>query len=126
MKPKAISMSSEEVVAALASSLATDISRLIDNHVKDLGPEAPIYFSSQFVAAFVTARACSALMVPEGVAREVDQYAIVSKNFENFKMAVQEATSSGFSAAMSHFSGRTAEYYCQINLVPEPLSKTVN
>lgn len=48
------------------------------------------------------------------------------KNFSEFKEQVQDMVALSFQTAMSHYGGKTMEYYCQIRPVPEPVNGTVN
>lgn len=112
----------EESVEILAKALALEMSKLIDGHG---GPTVNSIFASQFIAAFVAARACRSLSVDPQVP-EHKRYDASSKAFLGYLNQTSEAVSAGFTAAMSQFSGQTVEYYCQIKLVPEVASSSIN
>jgi len=118
-------LTTQELVSSLAKTLALEMSKLIDNQAEHRGGDAAFHLSTQLLAAFVAARACNSLKVP-GNLTPPQQFEVACASFQTFKVACQEAVAAGFTAAMSEFSGQHVEYYCQIKVVPEPLSKLVN
>jgi|SRR5579859_1720362 len=48
------------------------------------------------------------------------------KHFNNLKHSIEEDVAKAFTQALSEYSGISTEYYCQIRLVPEPKSTSIN
>lgn len=50
-------------------------------------------------------------------------YVITKENFSGLKIQVQNSIARGFEQAFGEFTGRSVEYYCVINPVPEAINK---
>lgn len=53
--------------------------------------------------------------------QEVEKY--IGENYIIARQMLQEGLADAFGTALSDYSGRKAEYYCQIRPVPSPLNK---
>lgn len=77
-----------------------------------------------FIARFIGAYVYQALMQkPEKACGKEELLKFTKENFKASKQAVQDAVSAAFSGAMSAFSGKDIEYYCQVKVVPEVKGK---
>lgn len=107
--------------------LTNETFKLIDSKNKSNGPEAGRYVATTYLARFVGTLLFRTLTERNQLnTTKEEQEDFVMKNAAELKTAIQEAVSMGFQSAMTQFSGRQIEYYCQIKPVPEPVSNKVN
>lgn len=80
-----------------------------------------------FIAQFMGVLIYQALTIdhPPGMTSQ-EKYERTKKNYENMKLAIQEAVSVAFKSAMISFSKKDIEYYCLIKTVPEQKSRLFN
>lgn len=100
---------------------------MVEEMCKLLKAHAPDKFGvmmSAFLATFVGNMVYKKLQEkPETAMSKEDLFKFTKDNFIGVRMQVQEAVAAGVSGAMTTYSGKHVEYYCQVKPVPEPISK---
>lgn len=107
--------------------MAVELVKLIDAQGVNNGPEITQAIISHFLSSFtaLTVLKCLGEKPSSGKGSE-EEYQLASTRFLAHKILIQEAVAAAFSGALSEFTGRNVEYYCQIKLVPEPINDLVN
>lgn len=125
MKSNTQYISIDDWISAYSKTMALELIGLIDGQRKEKGDLVGKALTLQFLAAFTAASVVRSLgNQREGTSAE--QFEAASKGFLEHKVSVQDAVAAGFSGAMREYSGKSVDYYCQIKVVPEVVSKSVN
>lgn len=110
----------QEYASDLGELMSEDVFKMIERQT-GTNKEAAKYIQAMFVSRFVQMVVASALEENKHVSDKE-----LLKVMSETKMALQNAVAAGFQNAMTEFSGRQVEYYCQIKVVPEPVSNKLN
>jgi hypothetical protein len=111
----------------LAQTLTIENFRLIDGKLRNYSPKEVRYVAATLVSRFVGALVYRTLTEEQAINQTKEQHeAFIMKNAADLKNQIQNAVAAAFQNAMSAFSGQPVEYYCQIKVVPEPKSTTLN
>lgn len=111
----------------IADMMVVESLKIIDSKTKKDGDEAFRQVSAKFIERLIaslmykTLTEESKLKLPSKALEDLH-----IKNANDMKLALQDSVSQGFQYAMTAYSGRTMEYYCQIKLVPQQLSTKIN
>lgn len=120
-------ISLEDWRCKLSKEITEEILKIVDREQDSLGREFALSLISTFMATFISAVVYQALSEEvKNSKNEVDKkktYDKVYKNLSDMKEGMQDAIAAGFQGAMSTFSGKPIEYYCQIKTIPEPMNK---
>lgn len=108
-------LSIEEWTENLIRTLIMENIKLLAEEEKRLGAHYKGHLFTSFLASFVGALLYKTV---EGKAKS-------SKAFVTMQGLVEDAVAAGFSGAVTQATGKSAEYYCQVKVVPEPSSKEV-
>jgi len=102
--------------------LVDETFKLLDAQTKN-GKAATKEVASIFVARFTGVLLYRTLTDSNDIKDKNELYLHTSKNFSDLKSKLQDAVAAGFSGAMSKFTKKHVEYYCQVKPVPEPINK---
>ena len=111
----------------LANDMVTRTMKYIDSTVEKKGGDteaAAQFLCLMFIARFIGVmlfRCLSRDGKPQ-LTRD-EEYKQTTKSMGMLKAHIQEAVSLGFSGAMTTFTGKQIDYYCQIRPVPEAMGK---
>lgn len=107
--------------------MADEALKLIDAQGNKRGPEVKRALIIHFMARVLTSTVFTVLHErPEKVKDKKERLDFNKKNYAEFKEQICEMIGMSFSTALSHYSGKSIEYYCVIKPIPDPLSKAVN
>lgn len=111
----------------LAIKLTIENFKFLDRALIGYSEKEIRYVSVSLLNKFFGALIYRTLVEPKTLnqsALEHEQY--VMKNMGDLKNQIQDCIANSFQEAMGAFTGQPVEYYCQIKVVPEPTSTTVN
>jgi len=121
-------LNNEDWVDDISSLLAKESIELLltqgENRGEGLGELLIINFIAKFVGMTVLTTLKSEPV--EKKASNKDKCKFVMENYAGLKSEMQEAIAAGFAGAFESFTGKPVDYYCTIQPVPEPTSKSVN
>lgn len=126
MAPKT-SESFESWVSKFSDMVAVETIKLVDGRMKEHGPSAGRKVTAHVIGRMIGLtlyHTLNDMSKDKGLDKEA-QCKYVEKNFARAKHEILEAVSAGFSGAMTTWSGKTVEYYCQVKIAPEPDKKKV-
>ncbi len=80
--------------------------------------------SIPFIRFFLTSLVTSVLMetMPKDWSKQ-KQHDHIHNNYKELKKSIEDLAADAFSNALSSYSGKNCEYYCQITVVPNPVNK---
>lgn len=117
---------SDSLKIAISQKLIEDVFLTILKEEK----KNPVFKKDELILHFLTAAVGSLVYTrlmekPKGkkAKSEEEVYEFTRDNFNRVKQDIQEAVGLAFSGSTTVFSGKTTEYYCQVKIVPEPVSK---
>lgn len=117
-------------IEARAQQMTRGVFTFLENQRQENGEVFRQALAAEFMKNYVGAIVFEALKSTPGVSGETpSQQEVLDHVLNQFslsKQEVQEAISTAFQQAMSTFAGRTIEYYCVIQPVPEMKSKSIN
>jgi hypothetical protein len=96
--------------------------KLLDAQTTRKGTKASRYVLAQFLSKFI-GMAVYMSLTEEVKGSKDQQFKLAKDNFADMKVKIQEAVSTGFSAAMMLFANKDIEYYCRVTPVPPPANK---
>lgn len=116
-----------EWIDSFSAFMADETLKILRLNTEKRGPEVGRALCIHFLARIMTSTVLESLhMRLENPKTEEDALKYNQKCFAELKTQIQDAVSLSFQTAMSHYTGRQVEYYCQIKPIPEPLSGTIN
>ncbi len=112
---------------SLARNLAASVLRGVIDTTKEWNPGAGDRVTSMFLASFLQLLVQKALQeIPDNVFTPDELFHFSKLGLAETKVLVQNSIAAGFQKATSNFTGQDVEYYCQVRVVPEPVSRTIN
>lgn len=112
----------DESVKILSKHIVSEMFRIIESQEDKIGEKATDALCMQVLASYIGNLTYNILTEDLEVSKK-DKMEAVFNNFKSLKGQVQEAVAAGFTGAMTRFSGKDTEYYCTINMIPEPVNK---
>ena len=95
--------------------------------IKQVGQNGHKKLSTRFLKFYVNLILKNALLEHTKMPLSQDEaYRLTIHNFQQIKEQIQTEISLAFEKALSDFSGRNMEYYCQIKPVPEVTHRGIN
>ena len=121
-KKKDEDLTNEEWKEKFAKHLLAVTFKCIEEEEKARGVEFADGLAVSFVAGFTGALIYHILnrQHPDNTKVKKELYNFVSTNYSDIKLKVENAVAAGFTGALSSYSGKQVEYYCQVKVVPEP------
>lgn len=112
----------DEFAEQFAVTMCSELSTLLDNEVDHLGLDVRDAVVYKFVEAFLGSHLLKTML------RQSNQESVeeAQSAFSSVKLNMSCAIGDAFSGALSAWSGRRAEYYCKISLMPPMLSDKVS
>lgn len=111
---------------SLSHAIARDIDSVLSKDLYRYSDDAKDFVAKTLLSAMVARIVDHALnRLDSGVHSIEDVFGLQAPELDLAKKLVQEATQAGFQAAIHQFTGKGMEYYCQINRMPDPPTKTV-
>lgn len=111
----------------ISDMLVVETLKIIDAKTRKEGDEAYRQVSAKFVERFIAAIMYKTLTEEAKINLPIKVLEDLHiKNANDMKRAIQDSVSQGFQYAMTAYSGKPMEYYCQIKLVPQPFSTKIN
>lgn len=111
-----------------ATAITTHILQLVDKEIKDQPEGTGKALLVNIIACLVGTTMYKTLkerpMGKNNKSKQAEDAAI--KSFAQAKHQIQHAVASGVQGAVQTYSGQPLEYYCQINLMPKPISTASN
>lgn len=116
----------ENFVDEFSQNLANETFKLVKTWEKKKALDGNI--TSKFISNFVEMIVLDSLnkYKETKLLDEQEMYKFTKENFNVTKANVQMAVSTAFERAFNIYANRKVEYYCLVNLVPEPINDTVN
>lgn len=104
--------------------IARESQKLLEACGRSQGEAGLKLLTIEFFSHFVEHMVLSSLkeFSDKGLTNKV-AYDKTSRNFMALKSVIQSSIAEGFEQAFFKFTGKQAEYYCQISLVPEAVNK---
>jgi transketolase len=125
VKPKNQDLMLNSWVEEISGYVSEETHKLIKNVGEVKKAEERI--ATKFVKFYVSEAVLNALKASQGTDMDNEEaYEFTKEKFKDIKEELQSEISQGFELAFKLFSGKSPEYYCQIRMVPEPPSQTVN
>lgn len=127
-KKKIKTVSAEELIKHFTMSFALNADELfVDHEDKYLSGKYKNYVGASFIRDLISVMVSRVLNdIPEGMTNNQEQYEHVQAGFARLKVQLQDAIAKGMGSAMSTWSERECDYYCQIKPHPTMLSKQEN
>lgn len=118
----------DEWINAESKRLVLDIyKRLLEKEreQRDIIPDVFDRIATNVLASYIGTLVYQALSYKDksGKMSKKDLYDLTANNFKNIKTNIQEAVASGFTGAMSTYSGKQVDYYCKLMVVPPAINK---
>lgn len=113
----------EEAVAILSKHVTDQIFKQVEAQKDKIGRHAADTVYMSILASLLGTLVYTTITEDVGgklTKKEVEQ--ILQKNYGHLKSGVEDAVAAGFSSAMSKYTGKDCEYYCQIKPIPAPVS----
>jgi hypothetical protein len=110
-----------------ANGLAADTMKILEAQKRMVGAEQTLNLKAGYLSVFVAELVSRVLTeAAKGGSRGAPALAQqdVMDAFADAKDRLQTAVAAGVEAALSNFSGKHLEYYCQIKPVPPAVNKT--
>lgn len=114
----------QSAVGVLSKHVTSEVFRIVESQREKIGKNACDITYMSVLASIV------GTVVLNTITEQFDKKVsntevekILHKNYNNLKMAVQDSIATGFTEAMTKYSGKTCEYYCQIKPLPPPVNK---
>ncbi len=119
--PPAAKSQDPEVFSRL---LVDETFRLIEGEGRLHGGAFTRLVIQRFLTIYISTWASKALQAKaKETATKSEIFSFTAANFAKAKVRIQEAVSEGFQMAMGDFTGKSVEYYCQVNPVPPVANK---
>ncbi len=113
-------ISNEDYVSQLSGSIVTEIFRIINKEIEDLGPS--VGESVQFtVLGSLLSTILYKDLTANALAKTTEDQKF--KRYKDLKNVIQNTISMGFETAFSKFTGKQVDYVTTVDPMPEPLNK---
>jgi hypothetical protein len=110
----------DKALHAMTNHMTAEVLTYLNKREKEGGNIFAKELALNFVSKLVSCLVYKTLQERPTETIEGEQLAdYVTANFATFKSGIQDAIATSFQAAMSQYSGKAIDYYCQIKLVPE-------
>lgn len=114
-------------VEEFAEFIAKESYNLVTTCGKKQAEDVSLLLSTKFIQYYTEIIVLKSLSVTDGKELSSKQnYTITKDSFMRLKTELQTELAKGFENAFRKYAGKNVEYYCQINPVPEPISKLAN
>lgn len=115
-------VTSAEYATELTTALTTEVLRLISRDEQKFGPDWATGVRVSVIASLVSNVVFAVLTAKiESPAKTLDEAAsITHSGYKGHKEAIEQAIAAGFQGAFQAFNGKSTEFFCQIQPVPEP------
>ena len=123
MSNKKITLSIEEQVDDFAGAISDNTVEMLFTQGNGIGTNTTNLLINSFLFYYLHKVLLDTLMHRAKGLTPEEAYKNVSKDFLEMKSSIQETIGQSFHSALSTFSGRPVDYYCQINIVPDPINK---
>ena len=101
--------------------VATELTKQVE---EEFGMRTADNATASFLATFIGVMVKRRLNRPNPLKLPAEkQCNLVMSDYNDFKIKIQNSIALGFQDAMSQWSGKSVEFYCQIKPVPEPINK---
>lgn len=129
-KPKNLPalLSVDKYTEQVAKDATIAVMRLVDTYESQVGKGQGIRLLSTFLQTFIGTAVFAVLSREQRMAAAAgkkvghEEAERTMDAYRNFKVDVQDAIATGYGDAAFQFSGRNTDYYCQIQIVPEPIN----
>jgi hypothetical protein len=109
----------EEYAGDFATNIISEAFSLINQERKTHGEE----FATNVILTILASTICTVVYDQLYNDRKMKvSPELATERYAELKDAIQNAVSTGFSGAMTAFSGRDTDYYCQVSIVPASLN----
>lgn len=126
-KPNVKTLDLNEWIDSFSAFMAEETLKILRGHTEKRGREVGRALCIHFLSRVLATTVLDTLKDrKEDAKSEKEQYDFSKKQFLDLKVQVQDAVALSFQTALSHFTGRQVEYYCQIKPIPDAINGTVN
>jgi hypothetical protein len=116
-------ISLDEYREAVAKHLLEKIFKLLLTEEQKYGNVFVLKVVDKLVTGIIGGMLYRELTMTPPLLEKEEQYEFTKAAFSKYKSGVQEAVALAFQGAMTQWSGKSVEYYCQVKPVPEPTNK---
>lgn len=109
----------------VTNHLVKEVKKIIESQRAKYGENYAKALEIQFLVKYIFELATYSLhKFSNTKTKAKPEYDLVAQSFSELKGNVQEAVGTAFSMAMSDFAGKSVDYYCSLQMISDPLSRT--